>query len=156
MPPQSAGLLMFRRVPRLEVLLVHPGGPFWTNKDKGAWQLPKGGIEPDEEPLAAAIREFGEETGFSPCPPYLLLGSVKQKAGKRVTAWAFEGDCDPALLRSTTTRIEYPARSGRFIDAPEIDRAAWFTLDRAKEMILESQRPLLESLERRLADETPG
>ena len=145
--------MMFRRrAGSLEVLLVHPGGPYWTGKDKGAWSIPKGHIEPGEEPLAAAIREFREETSFEAPGPYLLLGSVTQGGGKRVTAWAFEGDCDPKAVRSIRTKMEWPPKSGRMIEIPEVDRAEFWTMARAREQILPAQAPLLDSLERRLAE----
>jgi predicted NUDIX family NTP pyrophosphohydrolase len=130
----SAGLVMFRRRnPQLEVLLVHLGGPFWANKDAGAWFLPKGEINPGEDELAAAQREFHEETGLQPVSPFLPLGSVKHKSGKKVTAWAFEGDCDPAVLRSNTFEMEWPPRSGKTREFPEIDRAAFFSVEEARE-----------------------
>ena len=130
----SAGLVMFRRTkPALEVLLVHLGGPFWAKKDAGAWFLAKGEIHPGEDELAAAQREFYEETGLQPVPPFLSLGSVKHKSGKKVTAWAFQGDCDPAVLRSNTFEMEGPPRSGRTREVPEIDRAAFFTVEQARE-----------------------
>src|SRR5688572_7365467 len=114
MPQRSAGLLMFRgSAPALEVLLVHPGGPYWAKKDEGAWTIPKGLIGADEDPLAAAIREMTEETGVTPHGPYLPLGAVRQKAGKEVHAWAFRGDCDAAAIRSNTFTMEWPPRSGR-------------------------------------------
>jgi predicted NUDIX family NTP pyrophosphohydrolase len=145
----SAGLLMYRRDASgaLEVLLAHPGGPFWRNKDEGAWTLPKGEYEAPEEPLAAARREFAEETGFNAPGPFVALGEVKQKSGKRVAAWAFSGDCDPAALRCNTFEMEWPPRSGKRESFPEIDRVAWFTLDEARTRILAAQRDLLERLE---------
>ena len=121
---ESAGLLLFRRREGyLEVLLGHPGGPYWAHRDDGAWSIPKGGMNPGEDPLAAAQREFLEETGFTPCGPYLPLGHVTQRGGKVVHAWAFEGDCDPARLVSNLCTVEWPPRSGRFQSFPEIDRA---------------------------------
>lgn len=116
----------------LEILLVHLGGPFWAKKDKGVWFLPKGEIAPAEDELSAAKREFEEETGLTPAGPFLALGSVKHKSGKVVTAWAFEGDCDPSALKSNTFTIEWPPRSGKQREFPEIDRAGFFTLDAAK------------------------
>ncbi len=130
----SAGLLMYRkRNHQLEVLLVHLGGPFWAKKDAGAWFVPKGEVNPGEDELAAAKREFAEETGLMPAENLVPLGSVKHKSGKKVSAWAFEGDCDPAALRSNTFQMEWPPRSGKTREFPEIDRAAFFTLDAARE-----------------------
>jgi predicted NUDIX family NTP pyrophosphohydrolase len=130
----SAGLLMYRkRNQQLEVLLVHLGGPFWAKKDAGAWFVPKGEVNPGEDELSAAKREFAEETGLAPAENLLPLGSVKHKSGKKVSAWAFEGDCDPAALRSNTFQMEWPPRSGKTLEFPEIDRAAFFTLDAARE-----------------------
>jgi predicted NUDIX family NTP pyrophosphohydrolase len=130
----SAGLVMYRiRNGRPEVLLVHLGGPYWAKKDHGAWFIPKGEVNPGEDELAAAQREFQEETGLRPNGPFLPLGSVHHKSGKKVVAWAFEGDWDPASLRSNTFRLEWPPRSGKFQDFPEIDRADFFTFEAAKE-----------------------
>ena len=120
---------------KLEVLLVHLGGPFWTKKDAGAWFVPKGEVEPGEDELDAAKREFKEETGFDPSDELQPLGSVKHKSGKTVTAWAFEGDCDPATLKSNTFTVEWPPRSGKQREFPEIDRADFFTVDAAREKI---------------------
>jgi predicted NUDIX family NTP pyrophosphohydrolase len=150
---QSAGLLMYRGAGEsLEVFLVHPGGPFWVKKDRGAWTLPKGEFEGDEDPLAAARREFVEETGFDFSAPFIELGQVRQKSGKIVSAWAFRGDCDPAELVSNTCEIEWPPRSGERLVIPEIDRGAWFSLENAESYIREEQRPLLQ----RLADSLPS
>lgn len=145
---KSAGLLMYRRTDNgsLEVLLAHPGGPFWRGKDEGAWTIPKGEYDEPEEPLAAAIREFGEETGFEVSPPFVPLGEIAQKSGKRITAWAFAGDCDPAQLRCNSFEIEWPPRSGRSQSFPEIDRVEWVSLDAAKAKINPAQRALLERL----------
>ncbi len=144
---QSAGLLMFRQTEgRIDVLLVHPGGPYWVNKDQGVWTIPKGEYDDSEEPLRAARREFTEETGFASHEPFLPLGSVRQKSGKNVTAWAFEGDCDPAYLVSNTCDIEWPPRSGRSVTIPEVDRGKWFTSEEAFNCIREEQRPLLDRL----------
>jgi predicted NUDIX family NTP pyrophosphohydrolase len=130
----SAGLVMYRqRSTQLEVLLVHLGGPFWAKKDAGAWFVPKGEINPGEDELAAAKREFAEETGLQPAGTFLPLGSVKHKSGKTVLAWAFEGDCDPSALRSNTFQMEWPPRSGKTKEFPEIDRADFFTIDAARE-----------------------
>jgi predicted NUDIX family NTP pyrophosphohydrolase len=148
---KSAGLLMYRRREQLEVFLVHPGGPFWEKKDLTAWTLPKGEYDDNEEPLAAAIREFREETGFASSEPYLDLGTIRQANGKLVHAWAFEGDCDPALLVSNTCEIEWPPRSNRRMTIPEVDRGAWFTLDDARERVFRGQQPLLEALVTELA-----
>jgi predicted NUDIX family NTP pyrophosphohydrolase len=151
MPKVSAGLLLYRfRDAELQVLLVHPGGPFFRNKDLGAWSIPKG--EPDEgEPLLdAAKREFREETGFVVDGEYLELTPVKQKAGKAVHAWALEGDCDPAALRSNMFPLEWPPRSGKRVEFPEVDRAEFFGLETAREKINPAQGALLEELERRL------
>jgi predicted NUDIX family NTP pyrophosphohydrolase len=151
MPKVSAGLLLYRfRDGRLQVLLVHPGGPFFRNKDLGAWSIPKG--EPDEgEPLLeVAKREFREETGFVVDGEYLELTAVKQKAGKVVHAWALEGDCDPAALRSNTFPLEWPPRSGKRVEFPEVDRAEFFELETAREKINPAQSALLEELQRRV------
>jgi predicted NUDIX family NTP pyrophosphohydrolase len=132
----SAGLLMFRhKNSELEFLLVHLGGPFWTKKDAGAWFLPKGEVNPGENEQSAAIREFNEETGLTPSANAELvpLGTVTHKSGKIVHAWAFEGDCDPAAVRSNTFEMEWPPRSGKTKAFPEIDRAAFFTLESARE-----------------------
>lgn len=144
---------MYRRPGgRLEVLLVHPGGPYWTGKDKGAWSIPKGRIEPGEDPLEAAVREFREETSVEPSAPFLLLGSVTQGGGKRVTAWAFEGDCDPKQVKSNRTQLEWPPKSGKMIEIPEVDRAEFWSVEEAAHQILPAQKPLLDSLVRRLAE----
>jgi predicted NUDIX family NTP pyrophosphohydrolase len=147
MPKRSAGLVMFRRLAGdLEVFLVHPGGPLWAKKDRGAWTVPKGEYEPDETPLDAAQREFEEETGFLASGEFLDLGTIRQKSGKLVTAWAFEGDCDPAHLTSNTCEIEWPPRSGRHLEIPEVDRGRWFTLQEARKYIREEQQPFLDNL----------
>jgi predicted NUDIX family NTP pyrophosphohydrolase len=144
---ESAGLLLFRRCDgRLEVLLAHPGGPFWKGRDEGAWTIPKGGIHTGEDPLQTAIREFTEETGFTPQDPFISLGSITQRSGKIVHAWAFEGDCDPSRLTSVMTTTEWPPRSGRHIDIPEIDRAEFFSLDEARRAINVAQAELLDRL----------
>jgi predicted NUDIX family NTP pyrophosphohydrolase len=151
MPKRSAGLIMYRRrAAGLEVFLVHPGGPFWASKDKGAWLIPKGEYAEGEQPLEAAQREFHEETGFAVEGPYLELGTVKQAGGKIVAAWAFEGDCDPKDLTSNKFQMEWPPRSGHQIEVPEIDRGCWFSIAEAREQILKSQEPLLDSLCRAL------
>lgn len=152
----SAGLLMFRRPQgRLEVLLVHLGGPLWARRDDGAWSIPKGELTPGEEPLAAGQREFEEETGFEPRGPFHPLTPVRQRSGKIVHAWAFEGDCDPAAVRSNSFTMEWPPRSGRMQSFPEVDRAAWFGSGEAKQKIIAGQVPLLSELERVLAGEAP-
>ena len=178
MQKESAGLLLFRRSgPAPEVFLVHPGGPFWAHKDLGVWTIPKGRPEPGEDHLTTARREFHEETGFSPGPdlpltklapsptlpgateptrpthpvPFHPLGTIQQAGGKIVTAFAIEGDCDPALLTSNLCTVEWPPRSGHHLDIPEIDRGAWFTLPAAAEHILPAQQPFLDRLKTLLA-----
>jgi predicted NUDIX family NTP pyrophosphohydrolase len=145
---RSAGILLFRRRDgELEVLLVHPGGPFWTSKDLGAWSIPKGEHDPDEDARACALREFEEETGSAPSPGDLAdLGEVRQKAGKVVHAWAVEGDLDPATIRSNTFTIQWPPRSGQMKEFPEVDRAEWFALDAARERINPAQAAFLDRL----------
>jgi predicted NUDIX family NTP pyrophosphohydrolase len=142
----SAALAVVRGPPAArQVLLVHPGGPFWAHKDEGAWSLPKGELEPGEAPLAAALREFAEETGLPvPAGPFRPLGEIVQRSGKRVVAFAAEGDCDPAQLRSAELDVEWPPRSGRTLRIPEVDRAAFFGRDDALAKILPAQRPLVE------------
>ena len=150
---KSAGLLLYRiEGARPEVLLGHMGGPFWARKDDAAWSLFKGEHGPDEDPLAAARREFEEETG-SPPPdgPLLALGEVRQANGKRVTAWALEGDFDPADLRSNTFTVEWPPRSGRYADFPEVDRAEWFDLETARRKLVRAQAAFIDRLESELA-----
>ena len=145
----SAGLLMFRRRNgQLEFLLVHPGGPFWAKKDAGAWTIPKGELQGDEEPLAAAKREFEEELGIAPVGEFIQLTPVKQKSGKVVQAWAFEGDCAPAAIKSNTFTIEWPPRSGRMAEFPEVDCAEFFSFELAKEKINPAQVSLLEEIQR--------
>jgi predicted NUDIX family NTP pyrophosphohydrolase len=158
MPKRSAGLLMYRRYKgHLEVLLVHPGGPFWAKKDLGAWSISKGEYVEGELPLEAARREFEEETSFAAQGDFLELGAVQQAGGKVVSAWAFEGDCDPSKLVSNRCQIEWPPRSGHQIEIPEVDRGAWFSIAEAKERILKSQAPFLDRLSRLLSPpETPG
>ncbi len=149
MPRRSAGILLYRRTPTgcLEVLLAHPGGPIWKHRDTGAWTLPKGEYEPGEEAEAVARREFEEETGHpAPDGPAIDLGEIRQKGGKIVAAWAIEGDLDPALASSNTFPLEWPPRSGRWIDVPEIDRVAWFSPDDARIRLKETQVPLVERL----------
>ena len=142
---------MYRRTRgRLEVLLVHLGGPFWRRKDLGAWTIPKGEFAADEDPLDAAKREFHEETGCEPHGPFLPLSAVKQAGGKMISAWAFEGDWDPAQLRSNTFTMELPKGSGRSQSFPEVDRAEWFDLPEARRRINPGQMPLLDELEGRV------
>jgi predicted NUDIX family NTP pyrophosphohydrolase len=144
----SAGLLIYRGMgPTLQVLLAHPGGPFWTRRDAGAWTLPKGGIEDGEDPLAAAQRETLEETGIIAQPPFLPLGEVRQAGGKRVLAWACEADFDPALLVSNAFEMEWPPRSGRRQQYPEVDRVAWFDPAEARLRILAAQQPFIDRLQ---------
>ena len=148
MAKRSAGLLMYRtKNGALEVFLAHPGGPFWARKDQGAWTLPKGEYGSDEEPLAAAQREFHEETGFNVVGPFIDLGSVQLKSGKIVKAWAFEGDCDPDQLHSNTCEIEWPPRSGTRLEIPEIDRGLWLTIAEAKVKIRAELCELLSRLD---------
>ncbi|HZY19332.1 MAG TPA: NUDIX domain-containing protein [Ramlibacter sp.] len=143
----SAGLLLYRRGPGgLQVLLAHPGGPFWARRDDGAWTLPKGEVQPDEDALAAARREFAEETGMAPQGEVQPLGEVRQRGGKRVLGWALEGDFDPAMLRSNEFELEWPPRSGRRQRFAEVDRVAWFDLDLAQAKLLDAQRPFLDRL----------
>lgn len=151
MPKASAGLLMYRkRNSRLEVLLVHLGGPFWKKKDSGAWFVPKGEIDPGEDEFVAAQREFQEETGLVATGEFLSLGSVKHKSGKTVTAWAFAGDCDPASLKSNTFEMEWPPKSGKRAQFQEIDRAEFFTIERAREKMHPAEFEFLTRLERLL------
>jgi predicted NUDIX family NTP pyrophosphohydrolase len=148
MPRVSAGLLMYRtRGGRAQVLLVHPGGPFFRNKDRGAWSIPKGEVGPDEDLLEAARREFEEEIGFRPSGPFAALTSVKQAGGKTVHAWAFEGDCEPATIVSNTFSMEWPPRSGKHVEFPEIDRCDFFDLDEARHKINPAQVGLIDELE---------
>jgi predicted NUDIX family NTP pyrophosphohydrolase len=144
MPVRSAGILLYKRVGgALHLLLAHPGGPFWRGRDLGAWTIPKGEYAEGEDPLAAARREFREELGSEPPDTPLPLGEIRQKSGKRVTAFAGEGDFDATQLRSNTFEIEWPPRSGRRAAFPEIDQVAWFTLDEARRKILPAQAELL-------------
>jgi predicted NUDIX family NTP pyrophosphohydrolase len=136
----------------LEVLLVHPGGPFWVRRDAGAWFIPKGEVAPGEDEAAAAIREFTEETGLKPHGPYLALGAVQHKSGKVVTAWAFEGDCDPSGLTSNTFSIEWPPRSGKQREFPEVDRAAFFTISEAKHKMHEAEFEFVSRLDSMRSD----
>ncbi len=131
---------------QIELFLVHPGGPFWAKKNLGAWSIPKGEYAADEDPLAAARREFTEETGFDAVGIFIDLGTIRQAGGKLVSVWAVEGDCDPTKLRSNTCRIEWPPRSSRQIEIPEVDRGAWFGANEARERILKSQAPAIDLL----------
>jgi len=153
MAKTSAGLILYRmQSGKLEVLLVHPGGPFWGKKDEGAWFVPKGELNVGEEPLAGAKREFEEETGLKPEGEFLALGSVKQKSGKTIVAWAFEGDCDPSSIKSNTFTIEWPPKSGRQQEFPEIDRAGFFTVTQAKAKMHPVEYPLVLRLHELLGD----
>ncbi|MCI0337998.1 MAG: NUDIX domain-containing protein [Acidobacteria bacterium] len=154
MAKSSAGLLMFRRRGGIvEVLLAHPGGPFWAKKDLGAWSIPKGEFDPNEDPLEAAKREFEEETGLPASGQFIPLAPIKQPGGKIVYAWAFEGDCDVSAIISNTFSIEWPPRSGRQQSFPEIDRAQWFSFDAAREKITKGQSGFIEELQRILDEE---
>ena len=151
MKKTSAGLLLYRRRGELEVFLVHPGGPFWAKKDLGAWSLPKGELDEEEDPLKAAIREFEEETGFPIDGEFRPLRPLRQPSGKTIVAWAVEGDCDPAALRSNTFTIEWPPKSGKQREFPEVDRAAWFSIEEARKRIIAGQAPFLNELQEALA-----
>jgi predicted NUDIX family NTP pyrophosphohydrolase len=148
MAKRSAGVLLYRRRGgAVEVLLVHPGGPFWQNKDLGAWSIPKGEVEAGQDPLAVAVREFEEETGRRPPEAALVaLGEVRQRGGKVVAAWAAEGDLDPAAVTSNTFTIEWPPRSGTRREFPEVDRAGWFDLATAREKLVAAQAELVDRL----------
>jgi predicted NUDIX family NTP pyrophosphohydrolase len=147
MAKKSAGLLLFRRTPAgVEVLLVHPGGPLWAKKDEGAWSIPKGEIDADEEPLAAARREFEEELGSPVSGEFIALAPIRQASGKVVHAWAVEADFDPATFTSGMFSMEWPPRSGRQQEFPEVDRAEWFFIDDAKRKINKAQIELLDQL----------
>ena len=147
----SAGLLVFRkRNDEVQVFLVHPGGPFWKQKDEGAWSIPKGEYAEGEEPLDAAKREFKEETGFAPDGEFIELGAIKQPSGKIITVWAFEGDYLPDKIRSNTFTMEWPPKSGQQQEFPEVDRADWFTLGDARKRILKGQTEFLDRLVSRL------
>jgi len=145
---------MYRRSKgELEVFLIHPGGPYWAKKDKGAWAIPKGEYEKDEDPLSAAKREFKEETGFTPTGEFLELGSVRQVSGKVVAAWSFEGDCDPSALVSNTCLVEWPPHSGRSIEIPEVDQGRWFPIADAPESMRKDQEQLLDRLQKALRNQ---
>jgi len=150
-PPHSAGILLFRQgAGAIEVLLIKPGGPFWRNKDAGAWMIPKGLVEPDETPAEAALREFEEETGTRLSSVSFPLATVRQAGGKIVEAFAAEGDLDPADIKSNDFELEWPPRSGRIERFPEVAEGRWMSLAEARELMLPSQLPLLDALEARL------
>jgi predicted NUDIX family NTP pyrophosphohydrolase len=154
MPKRSAGLILFRRTGAgVEVFLVHPGGPFWARKDAGSWSIPKGeytGGAGGEDALAAAKREFQEETGFTANGNFIALGELKQPGGKIVSAWAVEGDCDPAQLRSNTFQMEWSPRSGRQMEVPEVDCGGWFSIESARTKLLKGQLGFLDRLVARI------
>jgi predicted NUDIX family NTP pyrophosphohydrolase len=151
MPKRSAGVLLFRRRgSQPEVLLAHPGGPFWKNKDEGAWSIPKGEYDEKENPLAAAKREFAEETGLAAAGDFIPLGEIRQTGGKVVTAWAMEGDFDAAKMHSNAFSMAWPPGSGKLQEFPEIDRAEWFPLEDARRKILKGQAEFLERLAKHL------
>ena len=148
---KSAGILLYRRrAGELEVLLAHPGGPFWAKRDLGAWTLPKGEIDEGEDPYAAARREFVEETGFELGDPAVALDPVKQPSGKVIHAWAIEGDCDASSARSITFTMEWPPKSGKEVEFPEIDKVEWFAIPEAERRILPGQAPFLAQLRSRV------
>jgi predicted NUDIX family NTP pyrophosphohydrolase len=147
----SAGILAFRRKPQLELLLAHPGGPFWRNKDDGAWSIPKGNVESGDL-LSCAKREFNEETGLVAAGPFIALAPLRQKSGKKVHAFAFEADFDLASFSSNTFEMEWPPRSGQHQSFPEVDRIAYFRLATARRKILAGQRPFIDELVRRLKE----
>jgi predicted NUDIX family NTP pyrophosphohydrolase len=147
---KSAGILLYRDHKEVEVFLVHPGGPFWKNKDEGAWSIPKGEYNEEEDPLEAAKREFKEETGIDIDGDFIELGPIKQKGGKIVLAWALEKDITPDTITSNTFPMEWPPKSGKTQQFPEVDKAQWYTIDEAKEKINPSQAALLEQLLLRL------
>ncbi len=156
MSKKSAGLLMYRRHQGvIEVFLVHPGGPFWAKKDLGSWSIPKGEYGPREDPLEAARREFQEETGFKATGEFISLTPHKQPSGKVIIAWAFEGDCDASAVKSNTFAMEWPPRSGKQQEFPEIDRAGWFSIPTAKEKIIKGQAAFLDELTQVLKNERP-
>jgi predicted NUDIX family NTP pyrophosphohydrolase len=149
---KSAGILLYRISDEAtEYFLVHPGGPFWKNKDTGAWSVPKGEFEDDEDPLKAAQREFEEETGVAITGKFIALKPVKQKSGKMVYTWACEGNIDHNIIRSNTFPIEWPPRSGKFIEIPEVDKGGWFIYDEAKLKLIPGQVPILDELHQLLS-----
>ena len=144
---KSSGILLYRKKSiLLEIFLVHPGGPFWKNKDMGAWSIPKGEFTDDEDPLAAAKREFEEETGIACRGNFIPLNPLKQKGGKMVFAWALEKDIDPGIVTSNTFKLEWPPKSGKIMDVPEIDKGGWFELENAKQKINPYQCGFLDQL----------
>jgi predicted NUDIX family NTP pyrophosphohydrolase len=151
MVKHSAGLLLFRRREGPEVFLVHPGGPFWAKKEAGAWSIPKGEFTPPEDPLEAAKREFQEETSLAVEGKFMALTPIKQPSGKIIHAWAVEAECDPMAVRSNTFTLEWPPHSGRRQEFPEVDRAAWFSLEAARDKIIRGQAPFLDELRQWLA-----
>jgi predicted NUDIX family NTP pyrophosphohydrolase len=152
----SAGLLMYRkRGESVEVLLVHPGGPFWAKKDLGSWSMPKGEFSQDEDALKAARREFEEETGFLPTGQFVRLGAIRQPSGKLIHAWAFEGDLNARKIKSNTFAVEWPPQSGKQQEFPEVDRAEWFTIETAREKIVKGQIEFLDELQRVLESGAP-
>jgi len=152
----SAGLLLFRRMhDQIEVFLVHPGGPFWARKDEGAWSLPKGEFTEDEDPLQAAKREFTEETGLEAEGAFLPLGESKQPSGKSVTAWALERDLDASTIKSNMFLMEWPPKSGKIQEFPEVDRGGWFSLPQARAKILKGQVTFIERLSEKLGVTIP-
>jgi len=156
MTKQSAGILLFRRRRKtIDLLLVHPGGPYWAKKDDGAWSIPKGLFDEGEDPLAAGIREFEEETGLRLEGPFVELGVFKQPGGKRVFAWAAEGEFDLASFRSNAFSMEWPPRSGRMRSFPEADRADWFSPEDALVKVTRGQRPIIDALLARLKLQSP-
>ncbi|WP_254509995.1 NUDIX domain-containing protein [Anatilimnocola floriformis] len=155
MPRNSAGLLLYRmRDGALEVLLVHPGGPFFKNKEEGAWTIPKGEINDGEDVLAAACREFAEETGLQPAGDFLSLAKIKQKSGKVVHAWSVAGEFDPTQLVSNTFQIEWPPKSGKQMEFPEVDRAGWFPLAEARLKMNPAQVAWLDELSKKISPAT--
>jgi len=151
-PNVSAGLLLYRRTQNgLEIFLAHPGGPFWRDRDAGAWTIPKGVLDPDEDPLDAARREFTEETGIQPKGPFITLGTIRQKAGKTIHAWAWEGDADAESTTSNEMRAEWPRGSGRWITFPEVDRCAWLDGPTARQKINPAQAEFIDRLEAKLS-----
>lgn len=153
---KSAGFLMYRfRNEHVEVLLVHPGGPFWEKKDFGSWSIPKGEYTEGEDAFATAKREFLEETGLKAEGDFKELGTLRQPSGKMITAWAFEGDCDTKAVRSNTFTMEWPPRSGRQADFPEVDRAEWFSIDTARSKILRGQLGFIDALCKQLGGPLP-
>ena len=151
MPRKSAGILLYRfQKDGVEVFLVHPGGPFWVNKDKGSWSIPKGEYNDDEDALKAAQREFQEETGLSIQGNFIELGEVRQPSGKRVMVWALENDQEVENIRSNTFQLEWPPKSGKMQEFPEVDRGGWFSIPEARQKILKGQIPFLDKLEEKI------